>query len=70
VAQFRERYMTIMTMMMMMMMKSHKACYHPVQNHLSFSWLSQNVKLKIYRTKILPVFFCGFETRSLIEGGT
>ena len=31
------------------------ACYHSVQNLLSSSLLSKNLKIKIYRTKILPV---------------
>jgi len=36
-------------------MKSGNACYHSVQNLLSFSLLSKNLKIKIYRTIILPV---------------
>ena len=31
------------------------ACYHSVQNLLSSRFLSKNLKIKIYRTKILPV---------------
>jgi hypothetical protein len=42
------------------------ACYHSVLNLLSSRLLSQIVKIKIYRTIILPVVFCGCETGSLI----
>ena len=37
--------------------QSGNACYHPVQNILSCGLLSKNVKGRIYRTIILPVFF-------------
>ena len=43
-------------------LKSGNACYHSVQNLLSSSLLSKNVKIKIYRTKILPVDLYGCET--------
>jgi hypothetical protein len=33
------------------------ACYHSVQNLLSSRLLSKNLKIKIYRTIILPVVF-------------
>jgi hypothetical protein len=33
--------------------KSGNACYHSLQNLLSFSLLSKNLKIKIYRTIIL-----------------
>ena len=36
-----------------------------VQNLLAFSWLSKNIKIKIYRTIILPVVLYGCETWSL-----
>jgi len=36
-----------------------------VQNHLSSSLLSKNIKIKIYRTINLPVFLYGCETWSL-----
>jgi hypothetical protein len=45
-------------------LKSGNACYHSVQNFLSSSLLSKNLKLKIYRTVILPVVLCGHETWS------
>jgi len=45
--------------------KSGNACYSSVQNLLSSSLLSKNLKIKIYRTIILPVFLYGFETWSL-----
>jgi len=35
-------------------MKSGNACYHSVQNLLSPSSLSRNLKVKIYRTIIFP----------------
>ena len=41
------------------------ACYQSVQNLLSSSLLSKNLKIKIYRTVILPVFLYGCETWSL-----
>jgi hypothetical protein len=46
-------------------LKSGTACYYSVQNLLSSSLLSKNVKIKIYRTIILPVVLCGCETWSL-----
>jgi hypothetical protein len=46
-------------------LKSGNACYS-VQNLLSSSLLSKNVKIKIYRTIILPVVLYGCETWSLI----
>ena len=41
--------------------KSMTACYHSVLNHLSCNLLSQNLKIKIHRTIILPVVLCGSE---------
>jgi len=46
-------------------LKSGSACYHSVQNHLSSSLLSKNLKIKIYRIIILPVVLYGCETWSL-----
>jgi len=46
-------------------LKSGNACLHWVQNLLSFSLVSTNLKIKIYRTIILPVGLYGCETRSL-----
>ena len=43
-------------------MKSGNAGYHLVQNLLSSSLLSTNLKIKIYRTIILPVVLYGCET--------
>ena len=45
-------------------LRSGNACYHSVQNLLSSSWLSKNLKFKIYITIILSVFY-GCETWSL-----
>ena len=36
-------------------LKSGNACYHSVQNLLPSRLLSKNLKIKIYRTIILPV---------------
>jgi len=41
------------------------ACYHSVQNLLSSRLLSKNLKIKIYRTLILPVVLYGCETWSM-----
>jgi sorting nexin-29 len=46
-------------------LKSGNACYHSVQNLLSSSLLSKNVKIKIYRTIILPIVLYGCESWSL-----
>ena len=43
-------------------MKSGSACYHLVQNLLSSSLLSKNIKITIHRTIILPVVLYGCET--------
>ena len=43
-------------------LKVGNACYHLVQNILSSSLLSKNLKIKIYRTIILPVVLYGCET--------
>ena len=41
------------------------ACYHSMQNLLSSNLLSKNIKIKIYRTIILPVVLYGCKTWSL-----
>ena len=46
-------------------LKLGNACYYSVQNLFSSSLLPKNLKIKIYRTIILPVFLCGCETWSL-----
>jgi hypothetical protein len=46
-------------------MNSGNACYHSVQNLLSSRLLSKNVKVRIYKTIILPVVLYGCETCSL-----
>ena len=40
-------------------LRSGNACYHLVQNLLSSRLLTKNLKIKIYRTIILPVFCIG-----------
>jgi len=46
-------------------LESGNACYHSVQNLLSSSLLSKNIKIKRDRTIILPVVLYGCETWSL-----
>ena len=46
-------------------LRSGNACYHSVQNLLSSRLLSKDLKIKIYRTIILPVVLYGRETWSL-----
>jgi hypothetical protein len=43
-------------------LESGNVCYHLAQTTLSSSLLSKNIKIKIYRTIILPVVFYGCET--------
>jgi hypothetical protein len=43
-------------------LNSGNACYLSVQNLLSSRLLSKNVKIKIYKTVLLPVVFCGCAT--------
>ena len=40
-------------------LRSGNACYHSMQNLLSSRLLSKNLKIKIYRTIILPVVCMG-----------
>jgi hypothetical protein len=47
-------------------LNSGNACYHSVQNLLSSRLLSKNIKIRIYKTMILPVVLYGCETWSLI----
>jgi hypothetical protein len=46
-------------------LNSGNACYHSVQSLLSSRLLCRNVKVKMYRTIILPVVLYGCETWSL-----
>ena len=46
-------------------LKPRNTCYHSVQNLLSFSLLSKNIKINIQRTIILPVVVYECETWSL-----
>jgi hypothetical protein len=43
-------------------LNSRNACYHSVQNLLCSRLLSKSLKINIYRTIILPVVLCGYET--------
>jgi len=46
-------------------LRSGNACYHSLQNLLSSTLLSKNLKTTIYRTIIFPVVLYGCETWSL-----
>jgi hypothetical protein len=46
-------------------LNSGNACYHSVQSLLSSRLLSRDVKVKVYKTIILPVVLYGCETWSL-----
>ena len=46
-------------------LKAGDSCYYSVQTLLSFRLLSKNLKIKIYKTIILPVVQYGCETWSL-----
>jgi hypothetical protein len=46
-------------------LNSGNACYHSVQNLLSSRLLSKNLKIRIYKTIILPVVLYECETWSL-----
>jgi hypothetical protein len=46
-------------------LNSGNACYHSVQSLLSSRLLPRNVKVKIYKTIILPVVLYGCETWSV-----
>jgi hypothetical protein len=46
-------------------LNSGNACYHSVQSLLSYYLLSRNLKVKIYKTIILPVILYGCESWSL-----
>jgi hypothetical protein len=48
-------------------LKLGNACYYSVQNLLSSSLLSKKLKIKIYRTIILPTVLYGCETCSLVH---
>jgi hypothetical protein len=45
-------------------LNSRNACYHSVRSLLSTHLLPRNVKVKIYKTIILPVVLYGCETWS------
>jgi len=46
-------------------LESGNACFHSVQNILSSSLLSKNIKIKIHRTIIFPIVLYRYETWSL-----
>ena len=50
-------------------LRSGNACFLSVQDILSSSFLSKNLKINIYRTIILPVVLYGCETWSLTFRG-
>jgi hypothetical protein len=47
-------------------LNSGNACYHSVQNLLSSHLISKNLKIKIYRTVILPVVLLGVKLGLLL----
>jgi hypothetical protein len=49
-------------------LNSRNACYYSVQNLLSSRLISKNLKIKIYKTVIVPVVLYGCETWSLTLG--
>jgi len=49
-------------------LRSGNACYHTVQNLLFSRWLSKNLKIKIYRTMILPVVLYGYLVTDIVGG--
>jgi hypothetical protein len=49
-------------------LNSGNACYYSVQNILSSRLISKNIKIKIYKSVILPVVLYGCETWSFILG--
>ena len=49
-------------------LKSGNVCYYSVQNLLSSRLLSKSLKIKIYRTIILPVVLYGWNLVADIEG--
>jgi hypothetical protein len=51
-------------------LNSGNAFYNPVQNLSSSCLLSKNLKIRIYKTVILPVVLYGCETWSDVKGGT
>ena len=57
--------MKINTIIMAIMVVVVVISSHSVQNHLSYISLSKNLKIKIYRNKILPFVMYGCETWSL-----
>jgi hypothetical protein len=70
VAQFRYLEMTITNRTLMQeetkrRLKSSNPCCHTVQNILSSRLLSQHIKIRIYKTIVLPIVLYGCETWSL-----
>ena len=58
---------TLVTKVLISVCEIHwNACYHSVQKLLSSRLLSKNLKIKIYRTIILPVVLYGCESWLLI----
>jgi hypothetical protein len=49
-------------------LNSRNACYYSVQNILSSCFIWKNLKIKIYKTVILPIVLYGCETWSLTLG--
>ena len=60
----RKHYQNSISQEIKSRLKSDNACCHSVQNLFSPSLISKNLKIKIYRTIILPVVVYGCETWS------
>ena len=52
----------VVVVVVVICLRSGNACYHSVQKLLSSRLLSKNLKIKIYRTIILPIVLYGCET--------
>jgi len=46
-------------------LSSRTVCCHSVQNPLPSTLLPKNIKIKIFRTAVLPIVLYGYETWSL-----
>jgi hypothetical protein len=69
VSQFRYLGMTVTNQNLIQeeikrRLNSGNVCYHPAQNLLSSRLLSKNLRIRIYKTIILPVVLYGCETWS------
>jgi hypothetical protein len=66
--QFLPKLVTLYNSTIKRTLNSGNACYHSVQKLMSSRLLSKNIKIRIYKTVILPVVLYGCETWSLTLG--